>query len=300
MRDENITRAAEAYLCEMDDFLHEMHNVYSKLRKHYEHFREHPNVDTRIDLQSSIAFFEKHVRPVIVERKARERVFTYDSDLLEFRLSDRWRAYEFRQLFESVDYLNKIFVLKGKLAVKAPDVRIARRMTRCDVYRLAKVYYYLAPHEELRIRRVRLASPGMISFEGIAETIREVRELIEYIITFQFVRKFCDMYDYFAYERQIKKEEYKRKLRALIQQEQSEERKIAIEEAEDYQKFLKIVKGVVDEIEELDRRGLVEGDIAERRFIQSMLKLHRMGFDERKITLSSGEDKLSEGHDKFE
>lgn len=285
MNHDELIRIAEDYLSKLDIFLQRMHHFHSELHTHLENYKQNPNPETEVDLQSSVAFFDAYIRTLIEERRPRDRVFLHDFDLLAFRLDDSWRAFEFKQFFGSIDYLNKIFVLKWKLTSEAPDIRIRDRMNRSYVYRSARLYYYLAPYEELQIEQIRLSSPGAIDFRGIPEAIKELREFVEDILTFQWVRKFIDFYDYLKYERPVKNAEKKLKLKEVLRREISAERQLVLEQAEDYEGFLKKMNGIADLVQELEKKGFARGEIVERSVIRSISMLHRLGFDEEKIKL---------------
>jgi hypothetical protein len=276
---------AERYLNQLDSLAAEIEHARQSFRNRLEIYRQAPNPQTEVDLQSSIAYFEKHIRPVIVEQQVTERRFSEPYDTLVVGIDQEWQAYEFRQLFQGLDYLNKVYVIRTKLIKQVPELRLHREMTRSEIYRYSLLYYYLSPHEELRVKSVQFASPGSINLEGLGDVIREVRELFHYIITFQFVKGFFDLYDYFKYQRPITQAERRMRLKELVQQEQSQDRKFANEQLEDYRQFLKKMNEIADLVAQLDKKGLARGSIVEETLMNSMSLLHRLGFEKRKVKI---------------
>lgn len=136
-----------------------------------------------------------------------------------------WDAYEFRQLFEGIDFLSKAYTIRYKLERPSPDFRLRRGMTRSQVYRKANLGYYLSTTEELRVRQIQFASPGLVSFEGIGETIKEVRETFDYVITGVWVKHFIDTV-YQIRDIEVRKaEEEARRADALARKAEAEARR---------------------------------------------------------------------------
>jgi hypothetical protein len=284
----NLTlREAEVYLTRFERLRDEINYAYEEFRRRFDFYRQAPNPQNSVDLESSIAFFEKHIKPFLSEKRTFDRHYSDPREVLEIGISQDWQAYEFRQLFQGVDYLNKLFAVRYKLTREAPDLRLRREMTRSHVFRYAELYYYLAPHEELHVRSIEFASPGSINFEGISGVVKEVRELLNYVFTFQFVKGFADVVDYFRFDRPIQNAEKRMRLKEVVRQEQMQDRKFAVEDMEDYRKFLEKVNQVADLATQLDQKGLARGVIVEEAFMRSLSQLHRLGFEEQKAKLES-------------
>lgn len=280
-------REAEEYLTRFERLRDEINYAYEEFHRRFDFYRQAPNPQNSVDLESSIAFFEKHIKPLLSEKRTLDRHFSDLREILEIGIIKDWQAYEFRQLFQGIDYLNKLFAVRYKLTRDAPDLRLRREMTRSHVFRHAELYYYLAPHEELHVRSIEFASPGSINFEGIAGVVKEVRELLNYVFTFQFVKGFADVVDHFRFDRPIQNTEKRMRLKEVVRQEQMQDRKFAVEDMEDYRKFLEKVNQVADLATQLDQKGLARGEIVEEAFMRSLSQLHRLGFEEQKAKLES-------------
>lgn len=280
---------AERYLRQLDELAEQIRYAQYEFRERLEQYRRDPNPVNKTNIQSSIAWVEKYIQPILVQPSIAERRLNAPTDTLLLGIDQEWDAYEFRQLFHGIDYLNKIYVLRTKLFRDSPDLRLNREMTRSQVYRQARLYYYLAPYEELRVRSVQFASPGSVNFEGLGDAIREVRETLHYVISFQFVKGFVDLYDYFRYERPVQQAERRMKLKELLQREQSQQPRIAVEQVEAYAAFLVEMNKIADLALELDRKGLARGLMVEEMAIRSISMLHRLGFEEQKVKLPAVE-----------
>lgn len=274
------------YLQELDKFQRQIDFLQSDIRKHLEIYHYHPDDEINTTkLQSYIAYYERFLRPVFIEPKSEQKYFVEPSRRLTLGIDRQWKSYEFRQLFDGIDNLHKIYVLRSKLRRKSPDLRLRHGMTRSRVYRYGLLYYYLTPHEEIQVTSIQFASPGQINLEGLGDAVRELRELLHYVITFQFVKGFVDVYDHFKYERPIQRVEKRIKLKEVLEQEQSFERNRQLREIDEYRVFLKTMNEIADLAIELDKKGLANGDIVGDIAVRSISYLNRLGFEQEKVKL---------------
>jgi len=285
-----LVRQAEHYFELFGWFVGSMHYAYDEFQERLEHYLHEPTPQTSVDLQSSVAHFERFVLPLILGRQAEAEVSIEGSDILAFGVDGYWRAYEFRQFFHSIDYLSKIYTIKGKLERKSPDFRLRRGMTRSVVYRQARLYYYLSPREELRVRQIQFSSPGSVNFEGIGEVIKEVRELVDYVVTFKWFKGIIDTYDQLTYGREVERAksrlehaETQSKLKQVIRQLREQESQEVLETLEQYRQALSKLNEMADLMIELDKKGLARLPVVEQTFMRSLSMLHRLGYEERKI-----------------
>lgn len=266
-----------------DNLLHSLTYARDEFYNRSKNYNRNPNLETEVDLLSSISYFDRFILPIISKSTVAEKHFYKKQNILIIGLDKHWRANEFYQLFDSLDFFNKLYVIKSKASKQSPDFRIEQEKTHNNVYRRANLSYYLSSHEELKVNSISFSSPGSINFDGLGEAIREIKELFHYLITFQFVRGFVDQYYYFKYDKPIERIEKKMKLRELIHREQSEERKIQLEKLEDYHKFLSKMSDIAKLTEHLESKGLAKGIKVEEAAIRSMAMLHHLGFDKTKI-----------------
>jgi hypothetical protein len=289
-KDRFLINRARDYLELFERFIDGLHYAYEALRVHLKGYESRQDPQTTVDLQSSVAHFERFVLPLISSQEAEERPYAEDSGVLTLGVDGYWRAYEFRQFFDSVDYLHKLCTIRHKLERRAPDLRLRRGMTRSVVYRRARLYYYLSPREELQVRQIRFSSPGLVNFEGVGEVLKEVRELVDYIITFKWFKGIIDTYDYLAYGRKVEREksrlEYaqtKSKLKEVVRQLRQRESQDALEHIEQYHQALERLNQIADLMIELDKKGLAHLPTVERTFMRSVSMLHRLGYEDKKV-----------------
>lgn len=286
-----LVRQAWHYLELFERFIESLHYAYTEFETHLQHYERVQDPQTTIDLQSSVAYFERFVFPLISSQQTEKITSIENSDTLLLGVNGYWRAYEFRQFFDSVDYLHKIYAIGGKLRREAPDLRLRRGMTRSVVYRQARLYYYLSPREELQVRQIKFSSPGLVNFEGIGEVVKEVRELVDYIITFKWFKGIIDTYDYFDYGRKVEREkarlEYaqtKSKLKEVVRELREKDSREAIEHLEQYRQALDTLNQIADLMIELDKKGLAHLPTVEQTFMRSVSMLHRLGYEDQKVS----------------
>lgn len=163
-------------------------------------------------------------------------------------------------------------------------------MTRSVVYRQARLYYYLSPREELQVNQIKFSSPGLVNFEGVGEVVKEVRELVDYIIAFKWFKGIIDTYDYFAYGRKVAREksrlehaETRSKLKQVVRQMQDREVQDTIDSLEQYHQALGKLNQIADLMIELDKKGLARLPVVEQTFMRSVSMLHRLGYEQQKV-----------------
>ena len=281
--------------------------AHYEFKKRFERYCEEITPQSRVDLQSSMAFFEQYLLPLIIAQRAPQVPLVEKVEVLTIVVDGRWGAYEFRQLFHGLDYLNKVYTIRYKLERDSPDFRLGRGMTRSPVYHRARLYYYLAPHEELRVRQIRFASPGLVSFEGIGDVMKELREFLDYIITAEWMKRFIDNY-YWIRDKELRSAErqarlaeagvriaeanaqrreavYREieansKIRKAIRETRQRESGLRLEQIEPGLRKLEEISGVAIRLE-VDK--LARLDIVEDSIMQSVSELYRLGSEQQKI-----------------
>jgi len=156
-------------------------------------------------LLSSVALFEKYFSPLIEDYKQYSHIDEkVEKNIYILNIERHWRAYEFKELFNSIDYYHKIYTLKQKLLHNIPEYQPYD--TRYFYYRYALLHHYLFFREELTVKKIEYASPGSINFEGLGEVIRELRETVDWIISAKWIENIIINFSL------IKDKEYRRLL----------------------------------------------------------------------------------------
>ncbi|MFQ5825462.1 MAG: hypothetical protein ACE5JB_15590 [bacterium] len=275
----------EKYLDQLHNYKSQIDHFFEKFKDEYEAYIHERSPAREVDLKSSIAYFEKYLKSQLIDIHKPEKVYGEPFVGLEVLINQEWRSYEFRHLFQGIDYLNKLNIVRHKLISKSPDLRISHSITRSKYYRYSLLYYYLDFYEEIQVKQVSFASPGFITFEGLEHSIKELRKLLRYICKFKFVRDFVDLYDHFKFDRPIKNVERRMKLKDLLHKESLLERKWAKEELTEFREFLDEINKFAVLAEELEQKGLAKGSLVEESFIRSISMLHRLGFDKEKLNI---------------
>ncbi len=305
---------AETYLHELERLAQEIDYAHREFGIRLDRYRKDVNPQTRIDLQSSIAHFEKYILSFAVAQRVEEAPPIEDPETLTLGIYGYWGAYEFRQLFEGIDYLSKVYTIRAKLARPSPDFRLRRGMTRLPIYRKARLGYYLSTREELRVRQIQFASPGLVSFGGVGEVIKELRETLDYVITGVWVRHFLDTV-YQIRDREIRKtEDEARRAEAMARKAEAEARraeadlrtiearskiKIAIRQLRQENRPVSNREGLglenLNEIADLGVRleadGLANLDVFEDSVMNAISVLHRLSYEQQKLKVSVAREK---------
>jgi hypothetical protein len=184
MNDDKLVKNAKKYIAILREFVGELDYSLSEIDRNLNNYLYEHNSKSKIKLLSSIALFEKYFLPLVNDYRNNSSL-NNDSNKDTYRIIiDRdWRAYEFRQMFNSIDYFNKIYVLKSKFLDKLTKPHFLRHDEGYFSYRNALLHNYLYFREELSVTQIKYASKGNVNFEGLAEVIRELRETIDWLIS---------------------------------------------------------------------------------------------------------------------
>lgn len=276
----------DEYVVELESLQKQIDFLRSEMKSGLSYYQNHPDDEINaIRLQGNMSYYERFVRPAFFETNDSPKQYIEPTRQLTLAIDRNWKSYEFKQLFSGIDNLHKLFVMQSKLRKESPDLRIGREMTRSRIYRYGLLYYYLTPHEEIQVKSVQFASPGQINFEGLGDAVRELRELLHYVITFQFVKGFVDVYDHFKYERPVQNAERRMKLKDVLEKEQSYSKNRAMNDLEEYRNFLKTMNEIADLAIDLDRKGLANGAIVEDVAMKSISYMNHLGFEQEKVKL---------------
>jgi len=294
---------AESYLRQLRELRDELKYAEYEFDRRLEKYRNEVNPETRINLQSSIAQYEKYILPFAIAQQKEETPIIENADSLTLNIDGYWGAYEFRQLFDGIDYLNKLYTVRSKLEGRSQDFRVPNSMTRSSVYRKARLSYYLSTREELRVKRIQFASPGSVNFEGVGDVIKEIRETFDYIITGEWVKRLIKNYyeirnpDLRKAEERTRMAEYnaqhaeavlreieaRSKIKAAIQKTrtQLDSRNMAI--SEETQKGLQLMDKTANLIIRLEVDGLASMPVVEDSLMHTISQLHRLSYEEQKV-----------------
>lgn len=294
-----MIKRAEKYLELIDQRIKEYRILGDNLYKAKEDYRQNPNFENRLRLEALIAYFEKFELSKFFQIPEKE--YELSKEYLTVYIDKNWRAFEFDRIFKGLDFLNKLYTVEHKL--QSRESRMVKGESRSYIYERAKLYHYLAPFEELQVTRIQYASPGLINFKGSEKIVSKILSFVEKIITFEFVRKVVDNYDYYRHKRPLNIQNDKNDLRRAIKQTEievieEETRKLQAENNLEEEKYnrqkskLERIKELFNEfleiselIDKLDERGIAKKEILENQLINVVGSLHNLGFETEKIKL---------------
>ena len=160
-----------------------------QLSEKIDRYSQSSSVKDEIELQSWVAYFEKYL---VEESSTIRREYLPEKSNFTILIDKQWRAFEFDQIFKSIDFLHKLIAVTGKL--RNNEIGFGSERTRGYVYEEARLHYYLAPYEELQVSHIYYASPGDIGFEGKLNTVKETKELVFDIISLEPISRLVKNY----------------------------------------------------------------------------------------------------------
>lgn len=319
MENELLINQAKTYLQKLNQFSAEIEHARREFEERLLRYQQSSNPLSKVDLQSSIAHFEKYVLP-FASRQAEKSIQPIEGpQRLLLGIDDNWNAYEFRHLFEGVDYLSKVFALHFKLERDSPDFRLRHVMTRSHVYRQGRLHFYLSSREELRVRRVQFASEGSVNFEGAGEVIKELRETFAYVISLAWLKQAIDNFWQIKdgdtrraelkarrVEAEAKTEDAQaRKLESILKQVEARSKILMVtqrlREAElsnitanstEKELGIKKLEELADTAIKLEALGLAELSVVENSIIHSLSVLHGLTYEREKVKLRTSADEV--------
>ncbi|MCB9826671.1 hypothetical protein H6804_00120 [Candidatus Nomurabacteria bacterium] len=299
-----MIKRAEKYIQLIETRVIELDELRKLIKDTLNEYRNNPSYLNQVRLSGLIAHFERF--ELLKFAHVLEKEYEQSSEKLTIFIDKDWKAFEFDKIFKSVDFLNKLYTIQRKL--QSGESRINTGETRKYIYDNAKLYHYLAPFEEIRVTKIEYASPGLIDFNGADKIIGKIASFIEKTITFEFVKKIVDNYDYFKYRRPLQIQNDQAELRQAIRKTETEvieeeTRKLKLQADLDEVKYqaqkrkLERQKEVFAEfleiselIDKLDERRIAKKEILENQLIQTISSLHNLGFETEKIKLLKSND----------
>lgn len=161
-KDENLISRAENALVGVRKILDQLNVLHSDLENLSREYREieFPPPYVEVHLRASVLLFESYFMTHLSLRPpSPEELTLAQENRLNLFLEGDWLTHEMGSLLFSVNTIFQLFALRD---VGLGRVRGEKEtpQTRKDVYDHAKLFYYLRPDEELKIRRIHFSSPG--------------------------------------------------------------------------------------------------------------------------------------------
>jgi hypothetical protein len=312
MNKPRLSIQAKHYIDLLEEFARDLRYTLDIFKGRLQRYEEIDNYQNKIDLLSSIAYFDNYIFPIIMFRQIEGTVNDEDSDVITLGINGNWGAYEFHHLFEGLDYLSKVYTIRAKLNRDAPEFRLRRGMTRLTIYRKAKLSFYLSLREELHVQKIQFGSPGLVSFEGVGEVIKELRETLDYIVTGVWIKHFLDTF-YQIKDRGIRKiEDEARKADANARRAEADARRVEadLRAIEARSKIKTVIRQIRQEGQNLNQRdlsgleridtladlgirleadGLANINSYEDQLINSISVLHRLSYEKQKLKIDTSE-----------
>jgi len=160
-------------LMNLESAIDQLQKLKSLIERNYSivtdgHVDQTKRIEAGISLKGNLLLYESYARPLsgYLAQFYQADVASIESQkpTVTFGLDGDWIAHELSRFTGSLNYLHNVFVLKDKLREKNIQYRLERQQTRSHIYRDAKLYFYLNRHEELKISRIHMSSPGLVEF----------------------------------------------------------------------------------------------------------------------------------------
>lgn len=302
---------AEKYLILLDRRSEELQILRKELYYAKEGFKSNPEFKNRLRLESLLTYLEQNEKTSLFLATVKRASYETSPEILTVYIDKDWSAYDFDKVFKVFDFFNKFFVVQQKFLQK--ESRFLTGEVRKNIYEGAKLYHYLAPSEELKVKKVLYASPGFINFSGLAEIVTKVLSFASKTIAFApTVKKIVDYYYHLRYEKPIQIQENKNRLthairkaeieilednrkkleqQNLLSEEQYKEEKRKVERQKE---MIKEFLESAELIESLSKKGIALQETLEPQFVQALSSLHNLGFETGKIKLLGNYDSTKE------
>ena len=298
-----MIQKANNYLNLFDKRIYEYKVIYEKLENAINRYNNDTNFNNELELRSIIAYIEQVELVKLSAIKNNEVISKKD---LIIYINKEWKAFEFDRVFKSIDFLNKLLTIEDKLYNN--ESRINKGETREYIYKNAKLYHYLAPSEELKVKQIQYSSPGFINFRGSERIVSRIIDLVEKIITLDFIIKIVNNFDQLRHNRPINIQKDKNNLYNAIKKAEIEaielegkrlnalnklneiEYKIITKRINQIKETCANLIEISDLIENMDAKKIANKEILEQQIIQTLSSLYNLGFETEKIHIHSGKN----------
>jgi hypothetical protein len=151
-------------LSTLRDIIHE-----NKLRLHSKNVNERERIEAELSLRGAMLLYESYAKPLssyIIQlgQETKQERIKEKSSSITFALDGEWVSHELSRFLGALNYLHNLSTLHVKLRSRNVSYRLERPQSRADIYRNAKLYFYLNKSEELKIRKIHISSPGIVEF----------------------------------------------------------------------------------------------------------------------------------------
>ena len=158
-QDTRLISQAEISLAKLERSIDQLKVLYNDIENLLNSYRHDTSPEIEVRLRACTNLFETYF---INQLKLSGESISeeYDTKLCLF-VDGNWLTHEMGSLLFSINTIFQLFSLRelGIYRIKSED---GLPRTRKDVYDYAKLFYYLTPEEELKIKKIHFASPGEI------------------------------------------------------------------------------------------------------------------------------------------
>lgn len=182
IKDYYLIESSKYAIDHLDFFIMELQTFHEAISKQLDLYSstDEPSIENEIALKSSLSLYQKNIEEL-------PRFFRTDKEKLEilnktlenqrlfFNIKGEWTSHEFGLLLHAVNKNHNFFSVSSKLKQQSIDFKILYTSGREDVYREAKLFFFLTHDEELYVNKIRYESPGYVELISIMpETIRNI------------------------------------------------------------------------------------------------------------------------------
>lgn len=277
----------------------------SQLLKQLDEFSRNNTIENEIRLQSWIAYFDKYL---VRDTKSLRDEYMPKKGKFKILIDRQWRAFEFDQVFRSIDFIHKLIAVTNKL--ESNEIGFGESRTRKYVYEEARLHFYLRPYEELQVSHIYYASPGEIGFEGKLNTVKETKELVFDIIALEPINRMVKNYWEIRRSKTINEKEKSELLAAISKAKTQtiEEEKRQLELQNEFElinmdhelaKLERVEKAfdsflrISDKIMEMEKRGFGNNKLLEQKLMSSVNLIQNLASKE-KLSIESPKENSSE------
>jgi hypothetical protein len=130
---------------------------------------EHRKIEAELSLRGAMLLYESYAQPLSayigqLSSESKKEIYREKSSSIAFALDGEWVSHELSRFLGALNYLHNLSTLDTKLRSTNVSYRLERPQSRSDIYRNAKLYFYLSKSEELKIRKIHISSPGVVEF----------------------------------------------------------------------------------------------------------------------------------------
>ncbi|SLM29178.1 hypothetical protein MTBBW1_1710002 [Desulfamplus magnetovallimortis] len=189
-QDAQLISNAEISLAKLRRTIDQLNVLYSDIENFLNSYQHDTSPEIEVRLRACTDLFDSYfLNQLKISEKSTESISVENDTKLNLSVDGNWLTHEMGSLLFSVNTIFQLFSIRDSAIFRIKTENGLPR-TRKDVYDHAKLFYYLTPEEELKVKKIHFASPGEIELvTQLTNLIPALKDVIYLIFVTSFATR---------------------------------------------------------------------------------------------------------------